>query len=180
MTSTSAAPRCALPISHREVTKRRWRAVMDFIEFFSLWLGLSAAAPFYATRLHRRRRKRRRTAADRQIFRQETRLQPGPKLFDADPLRADPRRIIADGRSRAVAVRAPTARTVHAYGERPGPPLAHQAPGLFWGDADREQGRTQGTRSIAPEEGSKRLRRHHRPQLNRLTESHRALRQRLR
>jgi len=26
---------------------------MDFIEFFSLWLGLSAAATFYATRLHR-------------------------------------------------------------------------------------------------------------------------------
>src|SRR5438046_988396 len=76
--------------------------------------------------------------------------------------------------------RAPTARAVHVHGERPGPPLTHRAPGLFWGDADREQGRTQGTRSIALEEGSKRLRRHHRPQLNRLTESHRALRQRLR
>src|SRR5439155_25653181 len=77
-------------------------------------------------------------------------------------------------------VRAPTARTVHAYGERPGPPLAHRAPGLFWCDADREQGRAQGTRAVALEEGSKRLRRHHRPQLNRVTESHRALRQRLR
>jgi hypothetical protein len=27
---------------------------MDLSEFFSLWLGLSAAATFYATRLHRR------------------------------------------------------------------------------------------------------------------------------
>src|SRR5207245_9321322 len=59
-------------------------------------------------------------------------------------------------------------------------PLAHRASGHVWRDSDREQRRAQGTRPIALEERSKRLLRHHRPQLNRVTESHRALRQRLR
>src|SRR5262249_15988598 len=75
--------------------------------------------------------------------------------------------------------RAPTTRTVHTDSERPGPPVAHRTPGLFWRYSDREQGRAQGTRSLALEGRSKRLRGHQRPELNRVTESHRALRQRI-